>query len=135
MIKTFVIDDHPLIREGLKQILCEASDISVEGEASIGVEALNKVEENLFDVVTLHTYSIGKRDLDFLRKLGYSLKIITVMDNERIVSALPMIVFKKLKFKAFFYIPLVGYDSIIHLPNVNKTKQILEEFVKMTTER
>lgn len=69
MIKAFVIDDHPLICEGLRQILCETSDIAVEDERSYGEEALMKIKKNLFDVVILHTYSTGKRGLDFLKRI------------------------------------------------------------------
>lgn len=69
MIKAFVIDDQPLIREGLKQILYKTSDITVEDEACIGEEALKKVGKNLFDVVILRAYFSGKWGLDFLRKL------------------------------------------------------------------
>jgi len=85
--------------------------------------------------ITNPSFIYTKVYLNFLRKSGYTLEIITVMDDKKIVSALPIILFKKLGFKAFFYIPLVGYDSVIHLPNVNKTKQILEEFVKMSREK
>jgi len=69
MIKVFVIGDHPIFREGLKQILCETSDIAVKDEASFREEALKKVSKNLFDVVILHTYFSGKWGLDFLKKL------------------------------------------------------------------
>ncbi|MGW8209668.1 MAG: DNA-binding response regulator, partial [Syntrophobacteria bacterium] len=33
MIKVLVADDHPVVREGLKQILAEAQDIEVTAEA------------------------------------------------------------------------------------------------------
>jgi len=36
MIKVFIVDDHEIIREGLKMILKEESDIVVVGEAQIG---------------------------------------------------------------------------------------------------
>ena len=38
-------------------------------ESDYGEEALRKVKKNLFDVVILHSYSSGKRGLDFLKKL------------------------------------------------------------------
>ena len=42
MIKLLIADDHAIVREGLKQILADTSDISVAGEASSGQEALKK---------------------------------------------------------------------------------------------
>ena len=69
MIKTFVIDDYPLVREGLRQILGDTSDIEVEDESSLGEEALSKITKNMFDVVILHGYFSMRRGIDFLKKL------------------------------------------------------------------
>ena len=40
MIKVFIVDDHEIIREGLKKILKEESDLIVVGEAQSGDEVL-----------------------------------------------------------------------------------------------
>ena len=39
-IKIIIVDDHPLIREGIKQILSFSEDISIVGEGCNGQEAL-----------------------------------------------------------------------------------------------
>ena len=44
MIKVFIVDDHEIIREGLKKILKEESDFVVVAEAQDGVEALEKIQ-------------------------------------------------------------------------------------------
>jgi DNA-binding NarL/FixJ family response regulator len=44
MTRIFIVDDHVLIREGLKKILCTESDLTIVGEAQSGSEALDKLE-------------------------------------------------------------------------------------------
>jgi len=39
MLKILIVDDHAVVREGLKQILSETSDMKVAGEAGTGKEA------------------------------------------------------------------------------------------------
>ena len=39
MIKVLIADDQAIVRQGLKQILAEATEISVTGEAANGVDA------------------------------------------------------------------------------------------------
>jgi DNA-binding NarL/FixJ family response regulator len=48
-----LVDDHAVLRDGLKNILGMESDIEVVGEAVNGVEALGKVEEFMPDVILL----------------------------------------------------------------------------------
>ena len=40
MIKIMLVDDHRLVRAGLKRVLLEMADMEVVGEASTGEEAL-----------------------------------------------------------------------------------------------
>ena len=42
-MKTIIIDDEPLAREGLKRLLGACHDVRVVGEASDGKEALDKI--------------------------------------------------------------------------------------------
>ncbi|MFQ5804376.1 MAG: response regulator [Candidatus Methylomirabilales bacterium] len=53
MIKILVVDDHAIVRQGLKQILADTPDLVVAGEASTGQEALEKVGTGEWDVVVL----------------------------------------------------------------------------------
>jgi len=45
MIKVFIVDDHEIIREGLKKILKEESDLMVVGEAQSGDEVLQNLKD------------------------------------------------------------------------------------------
>ena len=43
MIRVLICDDHLIVREGIKQILAEADDLRVVGEAANGADALRGV--------------------------------------------------------------------------------------------
>ena len=43
-IRIFIGDDHRIVREGLKQVLAEAPDIEVAGEADTGPDVLQQVD-------------------------------------------------------------------------------------------
>ena len=45
MIKILVVDDHALIRKGLKQLLEDRSDMQVTGEAETGLQAINMIHK------------------------------------------------------------------------------------------
>ena len=53
MITVLIADDHDIVREGLKQIVSETSDIVVGGEAHTGAEAIEEVRNGKWDVVIL----------------------------------------------------------------------------------
>jgi DNA-binding NarL/FixJ family response regulator len=69
MTRILVADDHPVVRKGLKQILTEAPDMEVGGEASTGQEALDKVRAEGWDVVILDISMPGKSGLEVLKQL------------------------------------------------------------------
>lgn len=69
MIKTLIADDHPYVREGLKQILSATDDISVEFEASNGGEVLNEAMKNDYDMILLDITMPGGNVLDIIKQL------------------------------------------------------------------
>jgi DNA-binding NarL/FixJ family response regulator len=69
MIRILVVDDHAIIRQGLKQILAEAHDIDVAGEACKGNEALNQALKNDYDVAVLDITMPDRSGLDILKEL------------------------------------------------------------------
>jgi len=69
MLRVLIADDHPIVREGLKQIVNETRDIVVAGEASNGEELLNKLKEGNYDVVVLDITMPGRNGVDILRQL------------------------------------------------------------------
>jgi two-component system, NarL family, invasion response regulator UvrY len=69
MIKILIADDHPIIREGLKQIIAQAPDFTSGGEATTGQEVLDKVRSEHWDVIVLDINMPGKNGLEVLRDL------------------------------------------------------------------
>ena len=69
MIKILIVDDHPLIREGLKKIIMEKPDMNIVGELCNGLEVLNYVRNHDVDIVLLDISLPGKDGLDVLKDL------------------------------------------------------------------
>ena len=53
MIKVLIVDDHPLVRQGIKTLLGVYDDIEVIGEAENGREALEMCEKCKPDIVLM----------------------------------------------------------------------------------
>lgn len=69
MIRVLVVDDHAVVRHGLRKILEKAQGIKAVGEAANGVEALRKLREEKWDVVFLDISMPGKNGLDTLKQI------------------------------------------------------------------
>ncbi|MFC5370175.1 response regulator [Arcanobacterium bovis] len=51
MIRVFIVDDHPVVRSGLKGLLSLSAQLQVVGEASSGTEAIEQLAQLEVDVV------------------------------------------------------------------------------------
>lgn len=69
MISILVVDDHSLIRKGLKQLLEEKPEFQIKGEAESGMQAINMVREQHFDLVLLDMSLPDKHGIDVLKQL------------------------------------------------------------------
>jgi two-component system invasion response regulator UvrY len=69
MIRILVVDDHAIVREGLKQILADVNDMAVRDEAAGGQEALAKIRSGEFDVVLLDISMPGRSGLEILKEI------------------------------------------------------------------
>ena len=93
-IRILVVDDHPVVRDGLAAMLNTQSDFEVVGEASDGEEALRKVAERDPDVLLLDLEMPGVDGIETLQRLKEEKAraraiVFTVFDtDERIVSAM-----------------------------------------------
>jgi len=68
-LKVIICDDHPIVREGLKNIIAKSGDISVQAEAGSGNELMEKMDQGRFDVVILDISLPGASGLDVLKLL------------------------------------------------------------------
>ncbi len=71
MLKILIADDHPIVRQGLKQILSEEPDIGVVGEAQNSQEVLELVRKQDWDIVILDITMPGRGGLDVLKELKH----------------------------------------------------------------
>jgi len=69
MIRIMIADDHAIVREGLKQILAETSDMVVAGEAANGQEVLEQTRKDDWDLVLLDIAMPGRGGIDILKQL------------------------------------------------------------------
>src|SRR5215510_5866066 len=69
MIKVCVVDDHAVVREGLKRIIAENPGMAVTAEAGDGHEALKVIQSEPCDVVLLDITMPNRSGLDVLKQL------------------------------------------------------------------
>lgn len=68
-IHVLIADDHAIVRQGLKQILSETSDLIIAGEASDGAEALHLARSKRWDVFLLDVSMPSRNGIDTLKQL------------------------------------------------------------------
>ena len=71
MINVLIADDHPIVRQGLRQILSEIPDMVVAGEAVNGQETLDQVRAGNWDVLVLDITMPDRSGLDILKELKH----------------------------------------------------------------
>lgn len=69
MIRTFIIDDHDLVRTGIRRILDAARGIQVVGEAGTGEEGLQRLRELTPDVILVDIEMPGIGGLETTRRV------------------------------------------------------------------
>ena len=69
MIKVLIVDDHPIVRNGLSAEIAKTSDITVVAEASDGDDAIAKVRKCIPDLVLLDIALPGKNGFEVLKQL------------------------------------------------------------------
>ncbi len=70
MIRVIICDDHPIFREGVRMIIRQSRDISLEEEAASVADLREKLRAARYDVIILDiTLPGGPDGLDMLREL------------------------------------------------------------------
>ncbi len=69
MIEILIADDHPIVRQGLRKIVEETSDITVVDEVESGQKGIDKVRQNQYDVVVLDIVMPDISGLDVLKQI------------------------------------------------------------------
>lgn len=69
MSRFLLVDDHAVVRRGVRQIIGDAFPDSVFGEAASGPEAVRMVEEGDWDLAVLDIALPGRSGLDVLKEV------------------------------------------------------------------
>ncbi len=94
MTTVVIIDDHPVVREGLRAVLEVAPDVTVVGTGSDGAEALRLVTRHRPDVLVLDINLPDRSGLEITRQLCTreptpAILILTVhVDRQTVLGAL-----------------------------------------------
>ena len=89
-IKVLIVDDHTLVRAGIRALLKLAADIEVVGEASNGKETLDKIRKVIPDVVLMDLAMPVMGGLETTRRIrkefpGVQVVVLTQYDDNEYV--------------------------------------------------
>jgi two-component system invasion response regulator UvrY len=68
-MKILIADDHPIVREGLKQCIKTLDEVRLIDEAVDGNDAWTKIKDGCYDLVILDVSMPGMSGLDVLQKI------------------------------------------------------------------
>ncbi len=79
IIKVLIADDHAIVREGLKQIIADTTDIVVAGEAEDGLGAIKLVRAHSYDVLLLDISMPDKNGIEVLKQIKKEFPALPVL--------------------------------------------------------
>jgi two-component system invasion response regulator UvrY len=85
MMRILIVDDHAIVRRGLKEVLSDEFQKAVFGEASEARQALEQLRKKAWDIALLDIALPGKSGLDLLKELKAEWPALPVL----VVSAHP----------------------------------------------
>ncbi|MCF6270178.1 MAG: response regulator transcription factor [Melioribacteraceae bacterium] len=89
-IKVLLVDDHKMVREGIKSVINSREDLRVIGEASNGEEAIAKVAKLKPHVVVMDINMPGMTGIEAAKKIKEirnetRILMLTMIDNEKFI--------------------------------------------------
>jgi DNA-binding NarL/FixJ family response regulator len=83
--RVFLVDDHPLVREGLTNLINQQDDLAVCGEAEDSTGALTGIAENEPDVALIDISLKNESGLELVKNLEarFPLVALIVLSSER----------------------------------------------------
>lgn len=89
-IKCLLVDDHTLVRQGIRQLLDRETDLEVVGEAACAEEGVTKTRELRPDIVLMDVAMPGLSSFEAVRQIrkhspGSKVLFLTMYDDEEYV--------------------------------------------------
>ena len=86
-IRVMLVDDHSIMRDGLRRVLEECEEFEVVGDAADGEEAIRKIESVSPDVIIMDVLMPRKDGIDACREImdllpGTRVMMLTASNNE-----------------------------------------------------
>ena len=78
-MRFLITDDHPIVRQGLKQLLKETFESIVVDEAANGSEAIEKIKNEKYEIVLLDIAMPGMNGLEVLKEIQKFNKTLPVL--------------------------------------------------------
>jgi two-component system, NarL family, invasion response regulator UvrY len=87
-MKVLIADDHPVVRQGLRQMLAVESDLTVVGEARNGQEVVELSRRVPWEVAVLDYNMPGKNGLELIKELrqrypGRAVLVLSMYPEDR----------------------------------------------------
>jgi len=125
MIKVLIVDDHPLVRHGIKTLLDVYDDIEVIGEAENGQEALEMCKKNKPDVVIMDLIMPGVNGIEATKEIMKNWSYIKVVTLTSFVDK--KLIEDSLKAGAIGYVlkNISGDKLVATIRDANKGKSTL----------
>ncbi len=69
LIRVFIVDDHPVVRQGVRSILANHPDIQIVGEADSAVSLFAAMDSNPPDIILLDIRMPGQNGIEITQRL------------------------------------------------------------------
>ncbi len=91
-LRILLVDDHPLVRSGLRALLTSVADIVVVGEASDGEEAIAQATELQPDMILMDLHMPGLNGVEATRRIVHTsphigILVLTMLEDDASVFA------------------------------------------------